>query len=144
MKKIVTILALLFVLTTASNAQNRGGGGGQRMSEEIQSMKIAFMTDFLKLTPTESEKFWPLYNRYWGERMKIVHDKRVLYKKIEENVATEAEIESLIKLNDAEIRIIAKYAEEVSKALSADKAAKMFVADEKFKSTLLKRAQGGK
>jgi hypothetical protein len=43
-----------------ANAQN---GNGQRQ-EKIQALKIAFITQKLKLTPAEAEKFWPVYNQY--------------------------------------------------------------------------------
>jgi hypothetical protein len=46
-----------------ANAQN---GNGQRQ-EKIQALKIAFITQKLKLTPAEAEKFWPVYNQYNNE-----------------------------------------------------------------------------
>ncbi len=46
-----------------ANAQN---GNGQRQ-EKIQALKIAFITQKLKLTPAEAEKFWPVYNQYNSE-----------------------------------------------------------------------------
>lgn len=140
MKKILTTFLLLCTAVIMLYGQNKGHE--QRM-QEIQSMKIAFMTDFLKLTPAESEKFWPIYNKYWSERMEIAHAKRELYRKIEQEIATESQLSQLCKLSTNETKLIDKYSSEIAKVLNVDKAAKTFVADEKFKSTLLKRTQGG-
>ena len=41
----------------------------QEMREMIQAKKIAFFTEYLDLTPSEAEKFWPLYNSFWKQRM---------------------------------------------------------------------------
>jgi len=32
--------------------------------EQVKSLKVAFITNELELTPEESAKFWPIYNRY--------------------------------------------------------------------------------
>ena len=36
-------------------------------AEKIQSLKIAFITQKLQLTPDEAQKFWPVYNQYDNE-----------------------------------------------------------------------------
>lgn len=35
---------------------------------KMKSMKIAFITEHLELTPGEAEKFWPIYNEYEKKR----------------------------------------------------------------------------
>lgn len=142
MKKIITTTLLLCMAVVALYAQNKGGGGHDQRMQEIQSMKIAFMTDFLKLTPAESEKFWPVYNKYWGERMQLAHSKRDLYRKIESETATESQLTELCKLSFDEAKLVEKYANEIARVLNVDRSAKVFVADEKFKGMLLKRTQG--
>ena len=44
------------------------------MYERMKSAKIAFITDRLKLTPQEAEKFWPLYNEYEQQKNEITED----------------------------------------------------------------------
>lgn len=46
-----------------ANAQS---GNGHRQ-EKIQALKIAYITQRLKLAPAEAEKFWPVYNQYNDE-----------------------------------------------------------------------------
>lgn len=61
-------LLFLFISFTAI-AQN-----GQRVrekKEQIKSMKIAFITNELSLTPDEATKFWPLYNAFEDKQRAI-------------------------------------------------------------------------
>ena len=44
---------------------------GKRM-ERIHAIKVAYLTDKLQLTSEQSEKFWPIYNRYEEERFATV------------------------------------------------------------------------
>ena len=64
MKRWITTLVVLglfaLFLPQLSQAQDR-----------IRALKVAFITDKLKLTPEESEKFWPVYNQYEAEQKRI-------------------------------------------------------------------------
>jgi Spy/CpxP family protein refolding chaperone len=61
--KIKTILLLILSITsTLSFAQN--GKNMKQKKEQIKSLKVAFITSELDLTPEESAKFWPIYNDY--------------------------------------------------------------------------------
>jgi hypothetical protein len=44
---------------------NAQGDGSKR--ENIESMKIAYLTKKLNLTPDEAQKFWPVFNQFSGE-----------------------------------------------------------------------------
>src|SRR5690349_19308415 len=37
-------------------------------SEKVQSMRVAFYTQFLDLTPEEAQGFWPVFNSYLDQR----------------------------------------------------------------------------
>lgn len=112
----------------------------QRRPEDIQSMKIAFFTEHLKLSPEESAKFWPIYNQYWEERRKIGHTRRDLYKTIRDNKAGDAQVKELLSVMDAERKATATYIEKFKQVIPVDKAIKVFVVDEDFKNFLLRRA----
>lgn len=55
-----TIVLLAIITSTTLFAQQQNGGG----EDKIRALKIAFITQKLNLTPTEAEKFWPLFNQY--------------------------------------------------------------------------------
>lgn len=43
----------------------------QNGREKIQALKVAFITQKLHLTPSEAQKFWPVYNQYDNEIMQV-------------------------------------------------------------------------
>jgi hypothetical protein len=59
MRKILLILFLFISSTYICNAQ--------KGKDDINTVKIAFITDQLSLTTEEAQKFWPIYNRYFNE-----------------------------------------------------------------------------
>ncbi len=58
MKKIIIAFALLSVF--AINAQ----GEYREKAKQVKSLKVAFITNELALTPDEAAKFWPVYNEF--------------------------------------------------------------------------------
>lgn len=57
-KRLIGATFLLLVALTASAQPDRPA------RERIESMRVAFITDKLELSPEESQRFWPLYNEY--------------------------------------------------------------------------------
>lgn len=141
---IIIVVALCSISTTMSQAKDDHSSARQKHMNEIQSLKIAYMTEFLSLTPAESEKFWPIYNAYWAERSVLARKKRELYRAIESQTATMAQINAIVTLSNAEATLMSSYAAKLSKVTTVDKAVKTFVAEEKFKGTLLRRNQNSK
>ena len=68
MKK--ALLTILFIVIAASGLLVAQGG------DRLESLRIAYITKQLQLTPQEAEKFWPVYNSYDGEMKKMVRDHR--------------------------------------------------------------------
>jgi hypothetical protein len=53
-------LAMLICIAVSAFAQPRL----KQKMEQVKSLKVAFITNELSLTPEESAKFWPLYNAF--------------------------------------------------------------------------------
>ncbi len=68
--KIFSTLALLFAIIATSQPRLN------QKREQIKALKIAFITDELKLTSEEAAKFWPLYNAY-EEKQKNYRKERI-------------------------------------------------------------------
>lgn len=63
--KIIKFISLLILLTTFNSwAQDSPPPLSKEKREQIKSMKIAFITSELSLTPEEATKFWPIYNAF--------------------------------------------------------------------------------
>src|SRR3954465_914974 len=67
MRKFLLILFLCIGSTYICNAQ-------VKEKDDINTVKIAYITNQLNLTPEEAQKFWPIYNRYFSEVKKAQQD----------------------------------------------------------------------
>src|SRR6187455_2384693 len=68
MKKL--LIPVMICLTSLVLAQPRQSGGNhsQRPSrEQVETMKIGFLTQRLNLTSEEAKVFWPVYTKYQDE-----------------------------------------------------------------------------
>jgi len=120
MKKFLLILMAISGSISFANAQN---GNGQRL-EKIQALKIAYITQKLKLTPAEAEKFWPVYNQYTDEI------KTLRINNIDGDV-----LENEQKLLD----IRKKYKPEFENILGPQRVNDLFTAEKEFRNILIKR-----
>jgi len=114
--------------------------------EKMRNEKIAFLTTEMDLTPAEAEKFWPLYNQSVQERdaafketMQSFND---LQKAVEEG-KTGKELSALteryLKAIAASGQIDQRYMEKYKKVLSAEKIAKLYLGEEKFRRQQIHR-----
>ena len=120
MKKFLLILMAISGSISFANAQN---GNGQRL-EKIQALKIAYITQKLKLTPAEAEKFWPVYNQYTDGI------KTLRINNIDGDV-----LENEQKLLD----IRKKYKPEFENILGPQRVNDLFTAEKEFRNILIKR-----
>ena len=68
---------ILFLITLNRDAQSRF----KEKKEQIRALKIAFITDELKLTTDEATKFWPLYNNFEEKQRELKQQKIRSYMK---------------------------------------------------------------
>ena len=77
MKKYKLITLLLLLLSISSFAQP--GSRFKEKKEQVKSLKVAFITNKLDLTPEESAKFWPLYNAFEDKQHEIRKQRLKVY-----------------------------------------------------------------
>jgi len=139
------LIALLFFSTLFASAQDK-----RPVRENIEAMKIGFITDRLSLSPEEAQKFWPVYNQYTEELDKMRASRRTSMKEAKENMdeMTESEAEKFVDnemlLRQEELDIQKKYHPQFKKVLSAKKVAKLYRSEEDFKRRLLEMLQNKK
>ena len=153
MKKVISVLCALVVLSMGAFAQGpqgprRGGDNGWR--ERVRAEKVAFLTEEIDLTESEAQVFWPIYNeiqksqRDSFEEVKKAYDAMV--KGVEEKKGSK-EMEKLVKAYiDAKEKnegIETKYLNKLMKALPAEKVARYYVAEEKFRHQQIGRLGNG-
>ena len=64
---ILPLLIALFMSFPSSAA-------AQSQKDDLEALRVAFITKELKLTSDESQKFWPVYNDYLKELSKLRKD----------------------------------------------------------------------
>lgn len=123
MKKIkyISFLFLLLSLTAFSQPANRLKERFNQKKEQIKSLKVAFITNELSLTPEESAKFWPLYNAFEDKQQEI---RKVKLK----NLLDKTDDSSLDKLSEKEASAILSQLENTDEEL--------FLLKKKFISSL--------
>jgi Spy/CpxP family protein refolding chaperone len=148
MKKNRALTLLLVLLTAAAYAQPGGPPPlGDERKEQVEAMKVAYITSRLDLTPEEAQVFWPVYNQYRGELDKIRENRRREMKNAKDDLSgmSDAEIEKFVDgevaFRQAELDILKKYHAQFKKVLPVRKVAKLYRAEEDFKRELLKRMQ---
>jgi hypothetical protein len=128
MKKII-IVCLSLILSVSAFAQQ-----GKR----IESMRIAFITQRLNLTPEESQQFWPIFNQF-SEKMQQIKGTK-MDAPLDE--MSDADAEKMI-LNEfdkesRELELKKEYYQKLKKVLSVRKIAKLYRAEKDFKNELVK------
>ena len=70
MKNIITFICISLFCILSLSAQIRKGS-----RDKIKMLKISYLTDRLKLTPDEAQKFWPIYNANDQKQFELRHKK---------------------------------------------------------------------
>lgn len=121
------------------NEDNQQKIDRQKHHEQIQAMKVGYITEKVGLTAAESEKFWPMYNQYWSERREAAKTLKKFYNRVEKEEVSSADLTILLTLQESENAIMRRWADKFKAVLSPEKIVKMFVAEESFKWYLMKQ-----
>ena len=116
----------------------------------MRSEKIAFLTSEIGLTPEEAQAFWPIYNKAEAEQSSAFEATMKAFRALEEAVRqkkSESEISRLLDEYTSAVSksetVSVKYVAQYKKVLSAEKVAKLFLAEERFRNNQIHRLQGG-
>lgn len=143
MKTAKLLVTLAFFFTIAATSQPRLN----QKREQIKSLKIAYFTEELKLTPEEAAKFWPLFNAYEEKQKSIKKDRIRAYLDAENSGEIEkmSEKEAILMLNEIEnseedaFQNRKKFIASLKTILPAIKILKLKKAEDSFNKKLLKQ-----
>ena len=164
MRKIL-IAAAALLLGVAVFAQNQEGKKPQQYKfskedieqfrqgarDRIQSEHIAYLTSELELTPEEAEKFWPVYNKAHKEQMennqeyrKALKALKLVLKEGKGESEVKAALEAYNKAKDGQRNVLADYQKDFIKIIGVVKTAKLYVAEDSFRTRQIHNLTGGK
>ena len=110
----------------------------QLMRQDIRSERKKVVAANMPLTETEATKFWPVYDRYIGETIKVNDVRFALIKEYAKNYdsATDEQADSFIKrwlaLDQDNTQLRLKYIPEFEKVISHKKTAMFFQIDRRI------------
>lgn len=142
------IIIVLFLTSLSSFAQD--GPLRERFKqkkEQIKSLKIAFITNELNLTPDEAAKFWPLFNAFEDKQQEIKKQKMKAFldRKDDNTLDQLSEKEAANILNQMEstedelYQLKKKFITSLKGVLPATKILKLKKAEEEFSKKLLQQ-----
>ncbi len=136
MKKLIILLILFTATVQAQDGKH----------EKIKALKTAYITEQLALTPSEAEKFWPIYNSYYEKFHALRQKERTeIYQKLREGLdnLTESAANDLIDKNLAieasELELRKHMTAELRKVISPKKIISLKKAEDDFKRELFDR-----
>jgi len=110
----------------------------QLMRQDIRAERKKIIAAHMPLTETEATQFWPLYDRYISETIKVNDARYALIKEYAENyqTLTEEQADSFIKrwlpLDGTNTELRLKYIAEFEKVISRKKTALFFQIDRRL------------
>ena len=156
MKKVISVLCALALLSAGAFAQGNQrpqpprGGNDNGWRERVRAEKVAFLTAEIDLTESEAQVFWPIYNEIQKAERDSFEAVRVAYEAMAKGVAEKKsgkEMEKLvhayIDAKDKSDGIETKYLNKLLKALPAEKVARYYLAEEKFRHQQIGRLGNG-
>ena len=139
-------VSILLAVSVAAFGQNNGMGDFARQwQERIESEKIAFLTNEMSLTPKEAQTFWPIYNQAQKEQREAIEASLKTFGVLDKALRdgkTGNEIKALLEKYTKAIDsqdVSSKYLKEYLKVLPAEKVAKLFLGEEKFRQSQINR-----
>jgi LTXXQ motif family protein len=115
--------------------------------EQIKAMKIAFITTELNLTPSEAEKFWPIFNAFDDKQFELRHQKmKTSLKKMDDTAMdkiTEKEASAMLaQMEETEEKLFElrkKFIASLKGVLPSIKILKLKKSEENFNKKLLQQ-----
>ncbi len=150
MKTIKHVFALFVILNLpvlVLHGQNRTGQNNEN-EEKFRSMKIAFFSERIGLTPEEAEKFWPVYNDYEKKKADLNAERRDKFRNYGTRIEqmTDAQVEELIDQNiefqKRDTQLDVDFHAEIKKVLPPKKVMKLYLAETQFREYMLRQLRG--
>ena len=116
--KTILIATAVFCINFSGFAQN-----------DVEKVKVPFMTKGLDLDKKEAEKFWPVYNKH-QKRLKENHSKKQ---------KSDISADEKMKLEEEQLKIKKEKLKDLKTVLPNEKVSKYYKLEEDFKKELLKK-----
>ncbi|MBN2758282.1 MAG: hypothetical protein JXR51_14005 [Bacteroidales bacterium] len=115
----------------------------QNVKQNIETQKVAFITQKLNLTVEEAQLFWPVYNEFMNNKESLLNKKKSLLQKFntQSEKLSDSELENLadenIEIQVKEAELAKTYHQKFKTVLPIKKVVKYYQAENQFKRVIL-------
>ena len=131
-RKGILIIVMGFTLSFPVAAQDH-----RERYEQIEAIKVAFITSKLDLNTEEAQKFWPVYNNYQKELMELMKKRREDRQKT--NIDPNDKINADLAYESRMLDLKKKYKKLYLKAIPPEKILLLYQAEREFREHLIKQ-----
>ncbi len=118
MKKIYLIIVFAF---TTGFAMAQEDVPSEKQQQNIEALKIAFISKELSLTPEEAQKFWPVYNQYSKELNNTLREEK-----------------DVLARDEKVLNLRKSYKDQFTKVLGQERMNRVFNSEGRFRQLLIK------
>ena len=118
MKRLYLLMAFVSI---AGFARAQEDLPSEKKQQDIEALKIAFISKELELTPDEAQKFWPVYNQYSKELKTTIKD--------------DADV---LDRDEKVLNLRKRYRDQFTKVLGQERMNRIFNAEGRFRQLLIK------
>lgn len=105
--------------------------------QQIESVKIAYITRRLELSPEEARRFWPVYNNYQKEINEVLRQKRAARLNNDKNA--DDRLAGELNFEESLLNIRKKYQKEFTKVIPSEKVLLLYQAEREFREQLIRQ-----
>lgn len=122
----------------------------QQKKDKIKQLKIAYFTEELDLTSSESEKFWPIYNEFEDKTKTLRKENKKLTEEIKTNVESLSDedirkkTDKIFENQSTEISLRKEYHHKIAAVIGYKKSVRILHLENEFKKKLLEELRQGK
>ncbi len=146
MRTIRFLVAILILSSSVILSQPGPGPMREKIRQRIKTIKIWQMTEAVGLTPEQSERFFPVYNKHRDAMQDLEREKHKALKRLnsladDPNVSDDDINKAMMEIDDfirRSVEMRQDYMEEMSTVLSLRQRGKLMVFEEMFKKRIQK------
>jgi hypothetical protein len=112
---------LMIFISIAGFARAQDDLPSEKRQQDIEALKVAFISKELELTPDEAQKFWPVYNQYSKELKTTIKD--------------DADV---LDRDEKVLNLRKRYRDQFTKILGQQRMNRIFNAEGRFRQLLIK------
>lgn len=148
-KKIITaalmlpvFIALNYPAFSQQNHSQNEQSSNENAQQKIESLKMAYLTNQLNLSPKEAQRFWPVYNQYEQDLQQITKEERAnLQARDNLKNPTDQQIEQSLdkdfQLRQQVLQLREKYRKQFGEVIPPRKVAKLYQSEREFNVKLI-------